>query len=271
MTRSEASLATWAAGDYCDNHGMFVAAITEDCCDNRSAEWGSKMDDKHSNNRNRAIRTALAAVVVAAMIIAATVALTGIIGGHGERGGQSALDAKEQISSVARSSVSTSPSASASGASEGSAGGKRASAPELPASYTRQIEESLDAGKLAIENDDGESAGAELVTQFGPSPSYSTGTYGLRQPNVAHNVENLQIEAGTYQLTVYCIGTGNLTVDYEIGSTAKRGTIRCDDKQVQQTTLSIGSDGNDTARIVTITPSYGTACVFAYQILRFPR
>lgn len=271
MTRSEASLATWAAGDYCDNHGMFVAAITEDCCDNRSAEWGSKMDDKHSNNRNRTIRTALAAVVVAAMIIAATVALTGIIGGYDERGGQSALVAKEQISSEARSSVSTSPSASASGASQGSAAANAHQPPELPASYTRQIEESLDAGKLATENDDGESAGAELVTQFGPSPSYSTGTYGLRQPNVAHNVENLQIEAGTYQLTVYCIGTGNLTVDYEIGSTAKRGTIRCDDKRVERTTLSIDSDGNDTARIVTVTPSYGTACAFAYQILRFPR
>lgn len=268
MTRSEASLATRTAGDYRDNHGMFTATITDDYRNNRSMEWGSKMDDKNSINRNRAIRAALAAVVVAAMIIAATVALTGLIGG---RGGQSALVSKEQISSEARSSASTSPSASASGASEGDTGGKRASAPELPASYTRQIEESLDADKLAAENGDGEFAGAELVTQFGPSPSYSTGTYGLRQPNVAHNVENLQIEAGTYQLTVYCIGTGNLTVDYEIGNTAKRGTIRCDDKQVQQTTLSIDSAGNDTTSIVTITPSYGTACVFAYQILRFPR
>ncbi|MEJ5921478.1 hypothetical protein [Bifidobacterium thermophilum] len=223
------------------------------------------MDDKHSNNRNRAIRAALAAVVVAAMIIAATVALTGIIGGHAERGGHGGYAAKEQASSA------TSPSTSTSDTSKGSTGGKRATAPKLPASYTRQIEESLDAGKLAIENGDGEPAGAELVTQFGPSPSYSTGTYGLRQLNVAHNVENLQIEAGTYQLTVYCIGTGNLTADYEIGSTAKRGTVRCDDKRVEQTTLSIDSDGNDTARIVTITPSYGTACVFAYQILRFPQ
>lgn len=271
MTRSEASLATRTAGDYRDNHGMFTATITDDYRNNRSMEWGSKMDDKNSINRNRAIRAALAAVVVAAMIIAATVASTGLIGGYDGRGGQSALVSKEQISSEARSSASTSPSVSASGTSEGDTGGKRASAPELPASYTRQIEESLDADKLAAENGDGEFAGAELVTQFGPSPSYSTGTYGLRQPNVAHNVENLQIEAGTYQLTVYCIGTGNLTVDYEIGNTAKRGTIRCDDKQVQQTTLSIDSAGNDTTCIVTITPSYGTACVFAYQILRFPR
>lgn len=223
------------------------------------------MDDKHSNNRNRAIRAALAAVVAAAMIIAATVALTSLIGGQGERGGQGAHASKEQTSSAA------SPSASPSGATEGSTGGKQRPAPELPASYAQQIEEALDAGKQAINNGDSQSAGAELAAQFGPSPSYSAGTYGLRQPNVARNVENFQIEAGTYQLTAYCIGTGNLTVDYEIGSTARRGTIRCDDKQVQQTMLSIDSDGNDTARIVTITPSYGTACVFAYQILRFPR
>lgn len=244
---------------------MFTAAITEDCCDNRSTEWGSEMDDKHSNNRNRAIRAALAAVVVAAMIIAATVALTSLIGGQGERSGQGAHASKEQTSSAA------SPSASPSDATEGSTGGKQKPAPELPASYARQIEESLDAGKLAIENGDSQSAGAELAAQFGPSPSYSAGAYGLRQPNVARNVENFQIEAGRYQLTVYCIGTGNLTADFKIGTAAKRDTIRCDDKRVEQTTLSIDSDGHDTTRIVTITPSYGTACAYAYQILRIPR
>lgn len=71
-------------------------------------------------------------------------------------------------------------------------------------------------------------------------------------------------DAGNYQLTVYCMGTGTLDVSFAIGGHHAERTMPCAD-DIRQESLSVQTEGASEGQI-SITPSEDSESAIAYWI-----
>lgn len=96
----------------------------------------------------------------------------------------------------------------------------------------------------------------------GARPSYRTDNHGKRQTMSILDVDNSTWDAGDYQLTVYCMGTGTLDVSFSIGETHEERSMTCS-KDIAQESLNVRTEGADKGQ-VGITPSEDSKCEIAY-------
>ena len=124
---------------------------------------------------------------------------------------------------------------------------------------------SADIAKLnkAVGSTDGNS-----VSLAKAHPGYIVGSDGALNVQASRNVEELH-NSGTYQLTVFCLGKGNLSIDFSIGTKTRQQTMQCLTESVNQTSVNLDADTADTGTVnstTTITPAASSKCLIAYRL-----
>lgn len=144
-----------------------------------------------------------------------------------------------------------------------------AATPKFPASYARAIDHYLDDTLTALDQQKEDQGNTQVPVQTRATPSYRIGADGTHEPAILRNVEDVQIPAGKYRLTAYCIGEGSADVDFTVGGASKHGLLQCSPDEVNQSNLIIDTDGTASERTVTITPSEHCESMIGYQILYY--
>ena len=70
---------------------------------------------------------------------------------------------------------------------------------------------------------------------FNARPSYQTDETGKRKTMSILDTDSSPWDAGTYQLTVYCMGSGTLNASFSIGEQYEDRTVSCTDDIAQET------------------------------------
>lgn len=76
---------------------------------------------------------------------------------------------------------------------------------------------------------------------------------------------NTEQEAGTYTLTVQCIGSGDLNIAFTMGEQNAHTLLACADTDISSATLTL-QVGATQRSVVAITPAEGTKAEYAYCI-----
>ena len=99
-------------------------------------------------------------------------------------------------------------------------------------------------------------------------PSYVVGSDGTLNVRPTRSVEELH-NSGTYPLTVSCLGKGNLSIDFSIGTKTRQQTMQCLTESVNQTSVNLDADIADTGTVnstTVITPASSSKCLIAYRL-----
>ena len=99
-------------------------------------------------------------------------------------------------------------------------------------------------------------------------PSYVVESDGTLNVQSTRSVEELH-NSGTYQLTVFCLGKGNLSIDFSIGTKTRQQTMQCLTESVNQTSVNLDADIADTGTVnstTVITPASSSKCLIAYRL-----
>lgn len=99
-------------------------------------------------------------------------------------------------------------------------------------------------------------------------PGYTVDSDGALNVRASRNVEKLH-NSGTYQLTVFCLGNGNLNIEFSIGTAARQQTMQCLTESVNQTSVNLNVDIADTGTAnstTVITPANPSKCLIAYRL-----
>lgn len=99
-------------------------------------------------------------------------------------------------------------------------------------------------------------------------PSYVVGSDGTLKVQSTRSVEELH-NSGTYQLTVFCLGKGSLSIDFSIGAKTRQQTMQCLTESVNQTSVNLDADIADTGTVnstTVITPASSSKCLIAYRL-----
>ena len=99
---------------------------------------------------------------------------------------------------------------------------------------------------------------------FNARPSYQTDETGKRKTMAILDTDSSPWDAGTYQLTVYCMGSGTLNASFSIGEQYEDCTVSCTD-DIAQETLTIRTEGASEGQ-VSIVPSEDSVSEIAYWI-----
>ena len=99
---------------------------------------------------------------------------------------------------------------------------------------------------------------------FNARPSYQTDETGKRKTMSILDTDSSPWDAGTYQLTVYCMGSGTLNASFSIGEQYDDRTVSCTD-DIAQETLTIRTEGASEGQ-VSIAPSEDSVSEIAYWI-----
>ena len=99
-------------------------------------------------------------------------------------------------------------------------------------------------------------------------PGYTVGSDGALNVQSTRNVEELH-NSGTYQLTVFCLGKGSLSIDFSIGAKTRQQTMQCLTGSANQTSVNLDADAADTGTVnstTIITPATSSKCLIAYRL-----
>ena len=141
--------------------------------------------------------------------------------------------------------------------------------PKFPASYSQKIDDYLTDTLDSIEQRKEGYENMRMEAQMRATSSYRIAADGTHEPVTMRNVDNVQMETGKYQLTVYCIGEGNTDIDFSIDGTSKHALLQCSADDVSQSKLNIDTDGMTSERSVTIKPSKHCESMIGYQLLYY--
>jgi hypothetical protein len=144
-----------------------------------------------------------------------------------------------------------------------------AATPKFPASYSQKIDDYLTDTLDSIEQRKEGYENMRMEAQMRATSSYRIAADGTHEPVTMRNVDNVQMETGKYQLTVYCIGEGNTDIDFSIDGTSKHALLQCSADDVSQSKLNIDTDGMTSERSVTIKPSKHCESMIGYQLLYY--
>ena len=98
-----------------------------------------------------------------------------------------------------------------------------------------------------------ETDGNDFIALAGARPSYQVDDKGNRLMAASRDVDASYKKQGTYQLRVFCLGEGNLDVEFSVGKATSKKVHPCTADEVSNTVLLVSSDEADNS-VVNISP-----------------